>query len=307
MKFSVNVGLPFDQLDPAGEFVSMTAIREVSRAAEEAGFCGGSVTDHPAPSHNWLENGGHHAQDPFALLGMVAAATDNLRLQTGILVLPYRNPFITARAVATLDVFSGGRVTLGVGAGYMKKEYAALGVNFDTRNDLMDEFILAMKAAWTGDEFSFVGRDYNASGIRINPAPTQRPHPPLLIGGNAKRAIRRAVDLGDGWYPFLSPAMVTKTARTVNLSDEEDLRRSLDYFEDYLASSARATRPIVVCSGLYSVQQGWSAQHALDRIGEFRELGFSGGDLGIVASSRSEWCDQARKFGEEVLSKLDKI
>ncbi|HEX7856859.1 MAG TPA: LLM class F420-dependent oxidoreductase [Sphingobium sp.] len=304
MSFIVNVGLPFDQLDPVGEFVSMAAIREISRVAEEAGFCGGSVTDHPAPSNNWLENGGHHAQDPFALLGMVAAATDKLRLQTGILVLPYRNPFITARAVATLDVFSGGRVTLGVGAGYMKKEYAALGVDFETRNGLMDEFILAMKAAWTGDEFSFVGGGYNANGIRINPAPMQRPHPPLFIGGNAKRAIRRAVDLGDAWYPFLSAETVTKTARTVNLSGEDELRRSLDYFHDYAAASDRAKPPIVVCSGLFSIQPGWSTQEAQDRIGKYRELGFAGGDVGIVATQRSEWCDQARKFGEEVLSKL---
>lgn len=305
MRFTVNVGLPFDQLDHEGEFVSMAAIREISRAAEEAGFCGGSVTDHPAPSNNWLENGGHHAQDPFALLGMVAAATDRLRLQTGILVLPYRNPFITARAVATLDVFSGGRVVLGVGAGYMKKEYAALGVDFEARNDLMDEFILAMKAAWTGDEFSFIGNGYNASGIRINPAPTQRPHPPLLIGGNAKRAIRRAVDLGDAWYPFLSPGVVTKTARTVNLSDEADLRLSLDYFHEYAANSGRTKPPTVVCSGLYSIRQGWSAQEALDTIGQYRELGFSGGDISVVAATRSEWCDKAREFGEEVLARLD--
>jgi alkanesulfonate monooxygenase SsuD/methylene tetrahydromethanopterin reductase-like flavin-dependent oxidoreductase (luciferase family) len=100
------------------------------------------------------------------MLSFVAAATRKLRLHTGILVLPYRNPFITARAIATLDVFSGGRVTVGVGAGYLKGEYRALGVDFDRRNELMDEYIRAIKAAWTSDEFTFEGSGYQALGNR---------------------------------------------------------------------------------------------------------------------------------------------
>ena len=131
------------------------------------------------------------------MLSLVAAHTTTLRLQTGILVLPYRNPFTVARAVATLDVFSGGRVSLGVGAGYLKGEYKALGVDFERRNEIMDEYLKALKAAWTGDDFDFEGENYSARGNRIRPAPLQRPHPPLLIGGNARRAIRRAVELGD--------------------------------------------------------------------------------------------------------------
>ena len=117
------------------------------------------------------------------MLSLVAAVTSTLRLQTGILVLPYRNPFIVARAAATLDVFSGGRLALGLGAGYLKGEYHAVGADFFRRNEIMDEYMVAMKAAWAGEEFNFEGSDYSARGNRMRPRPIQQPHPPLLVGG----------------------------------------------------------------------------------------------------------------------------
>ena len=102
--------------------------------------------------------------------------TTKLRVQSNIIVLPYRNPFITARAVSSLDAFSNGRVVLGLGAGYLKPEYKALGVDFDSRNDLMDEYMRAMKLAWTGEDFSFEGTGYTAVGNRVDrvPLPLQR-------------------------------------------------------------------------------------------------------------------------------------
>src|SRR5919205_269382 len=102
----INVTLPFDQLDPPREFLTPEAVVEVAQTAEKLGFAGGNVTDHPCPSARWLDAGGHYAQDPFVMLSLVAAHTTRLRVQTNILVLPYRNPFITARAVSSLDAFS---------------------------------------------------------------------------------------------------------------------------------------------------------------------------------------------------------
>lgn len=104
------------------------------------------------------------------MLALLPAHITNLRLQTGILVLPYRNPFIVARDITTLDAFSGGRVTLSVGAGYLKGEYHALGVDFEKRNELMDEYLRAIRAATTGEEFAFDGTGYQAFGNRIVPA-----------------------------------------------------------------------------------------------------------------------------------------
>lgn len=305
MAFTLSITFPFDHIEHGEEFVSMAAVHEIARAAEDAGFWSGTVTDHPVPSYRWLDNGGHYAQDPFVMLSLVGAVTGRLRLQTNIVVLPYRNPFITARAVSSLDVFTNGRVVLGLGAGYLKPEYKALGVDFDRRNDLMDEYMQAMKLAWTGEDFSFEGTGYTAVGNRVRPTPVQKPHPPLLVGGNSKRALRRTVELGDAWHPFIVPKMVTDTARTVNISSDEDIIEAMDYMKAHSEKVGRAVPPKVIASATYTIKPGWSAQEALDQYGRLREIGVSGSGASIMADSRAEWCDQARKFGEEVVAKLD--
>src|SRR5262245_9205805 len=136
MRFSI--GLPTDHVDRAAEFVTGDAVMECARAAEAAGFDSCFVTDHPAPDAKWLAAGGHHALDPFVALSFAAAATTRIRVQTHILVLPYRNPLLTAKSVLSLDVLSQGRVILGVAAGYLKAEFFALGADFDERNALTD-------------------------------------------------------------------------------------------------------------------------------------------------------------------------
>jgi probable F420-dependent oxidoreductase len=305
MAFPVSVSLPFDHIDHPEEFISMDAVREICQTAEKVGFSSGCVTDHPVPGSRWLDNGGHYAQDPFVMLSLIAAVTTKLRLQTNILVLPYRNPFITARAVSTLDVFSNGRVVLGMGAGYLKAEYKALGVDFDARNDLMDEYLRAMKLAWTGEDFAFEGGNYSAPGNRMRPVPVQTPHPPLLIGGNSKRAIRRAVELGDAWHPFFAPAAVTATARTADLSEEDDIAAAITYMNDHSAKVGRAAPPKIILSSIASATTGFNAQEILDKIGEYRAFGIDGLGLSVVANSRAEWCDLAHRLGEEVLAKID--
>lgn len=304
MTFTVSLTFPFDHIHLPEEFVTMSAVQDCARAADEAGFWSGTVTDHPIPGYRWLDSGGHYAQDPFVMLSMVAAVTTRLKLQTNILVLPYRNPFITARAVSSLDVFSGGRFVFGLGAGYLKPEYKALGVEFDTRNEIMDEYIRAMKLAWTGEDFSFEGTGYTAVGNRLRPKPVSDPHPPLLIGGNSKRALRRAVDLGDAWHPFFVPKMVTDTARTANISTDEDILEAIGYMADYAAKVGRPTPPVIT-SATFTIRPGFDAQEAVDHYGHLRTLGVAGSGASIVTDVRSEWCDLARQFGEQVLAKLD--
>lgn len=305
MAFPLSVTLPFDHVHLPDEFMTMEAVHECARTAEEAGFHAGCVTDHPIPSYRWLDNGGHYAQDPFVMLSMVAAVTTKLRVQTNIIVLPYRNPFITARAVSSLDHFSKGRVLLGMGAGYLKPEYKALGVDFDSRNDLMDEYIRAMKLAWTGEDFSFEGTGYTAVGNRMLPTPAQKPHPPLLIGGNSKRALRRTVELGDAWHPFIVPKMVTDTARTANISGDEDILEAIAYMKAHCEKVGREVPPQVICSSTFQVKRGFNAQEALDDYGRLRDLGIDASGAGVYAETRSEWCDLVRRFGEEVIAKLD--
>jgi probable F420-dependent oxidoreductase len=305
MTFTLSVTLPFDHIQHGDEFISMAAVHDCAKAAEAAGFYSGTVTDHPVPSYRWLDNGGHYAQDPFVMLSMVAAVTTKLKLQTNIVVLPYRNPFITARAVSSLDAFSNGRVLLGLGAGYLKPEYKALGVDFDSRNDLMDEYMRAMKLAWTGEDFSFEGTGYTAVGNRVLPTPVQKPHPPLLVGGNSKRALRRTVELGDAWHPFIVPKMVTDTARTANISGDDDIIAAIDYMAEHCEKVGRKVPPPVIASSTFSMTPGWSAQEAIDSYAHLKSIGVAASGTSVQATTRSEWCDQAQKFGEEVISKID--
>lgn len=303
----INVTLPFDQIHDPAEFLRPEAVTQIGASMERAGFSGCNVTDHPCPSGRWLDAGGHHAQDPFVMLSLVAAATRTVRLQTGILVLPYRNPFITARAVATLDVFSGGRVTLGIGAGYLKAEYFALGVDFERRNEIVDEYIGALKAAWTANEFSYKGTGYEARGSRILPRPLQQPHPPLLIGGNSHRAIRRAVEMGDAWNPFFTPPGLSTTSRTAPMADDNDLATGMRYMREHCEKVGREQGPEVMLGGLSSVGKQLNPEALLERLGKLRELGVAGAAVHIQASTRTEWCDHAERFGVDVLARLPKV
>ena len=132
----------------------------------------------------------------------MAGATERLRLVTSVLVLPYRNPVLTAKMVASLDVLSGGRVTLGVGVGWLKEEFEALdSPDFERRGAVTDEWIAIFKQLWTQSPASFTGQFYNYADIRCEPFPLQKPHPPIWVGGHSRAALRRTARHGDGWHP----------------------------------------------------------------------------------------------------------
>lgn len=217
------------------ELVSGEGIAAVAAAAEAAGIRGFGFTDHPAPSQRWLEAGGHDAVDPFVAMSFAAAHTTTLRLIPNIVVLPYRNPFLVAKAGATLDLLSGGRFILAVGVGYLRREFAALGVDYEQRAELFDEALEVIRAIWTTDDLSFEGKNFNARGITAHPRPVSDPHPPIWIGGNTGAARRRVARNGDGWCPFAAPAALARTAGTAALDSLErlaggvtDLRRRID-------------------------------------------------------------------------------
>ena len=155
MKFTITHPMHRHPYNP--ELVSGEGIAEVAAAAEAAGIHGFGFTDHPAPSQRWLEAGGHDALDPFVAMGYAAARTTTLRLIPNIVVLPYRNPFVVAKSGATLDLLSGGRFTLAVGVGYLKREFAALGVDFEERAALFDEALDVIRAIWTTDDVDLRG------------------------------------------------------------------------------------------------------------------------------------------------------
>jgi probable F420-dependent oxidoreductase len=210
------------------ELVDGAGVAAVAVAAERAGFSGFGFTDHPAPTQKWLENGGHDSLDPFVAMGFAAAHTTTLRLIPHVVVLPYRNPFVVAKAGATLDMLSGGRFTLAIGVGYLKREFAALGVDFDERGQLLEEALEVIRAVWTTDDMSFEGRHFTAKGITAHPRPLTDPHPPIWIGGNTGAARRRVAEFAAGWCPFRAPAMLAQTARTAVMESLDDLKAGIE-------------------------------------------------------------------------------
>jgi probable F420-dependent oxidoreductase len=307
----VSLGLPTHRVELFDEFCTGPAIGEMAAAAEAAGFDAVFVTDHPAPGDQWLEHGGHHTLDPFVALSFAAAATTTLRLHTNLLVLAYRNPFLSAKAVASLDAASGGRMILGVGAGYLETEFAALGVDFDERNDLADEAIVTMKSIWTGQSVASSGRHFDAPGNTTLPRPAQRPGPPIWVGGNSRRAIRRAVELCDGWSPMPNPAKFSKRRHTPALESVDDLRSGVEYAQAHAAAMGRdlsgfevAFMPLAL--DMFSTELPTAA--AVERSArELQDAGVTYLVTGVPGDTRAEVVANIERYGADVLPAVDAV
>ena len=183
-------------------------------AAEEAGFESLWAGEHVVLPDPQVPPSPMAPQDPALdpLIGLTyaAAATSTIRLATGIVILPQRNPVVLAKQIASLDVLSGGRFTLGVGVGYLEPEFRAIGANFEERGAVTDEFLDAMQRLWYDEQPQHHGRFADFAGIDAHPRPVQSPIP-LVIGGHTPAAYRRAVGRGHGWYGF---ALTPETAAT---------------------------------------------------------------------------------------------
>lgn len=298
MRFTVQ--LPTDNVAAPDEFCTGDAIGEMAQAAEAAGFDACFVTDHPIPAARWMEGGGHHTLDPFVALSFAAAATSRIRLQTHVLVLPYRNPFLTAKAAATLDVASGGRLILGVATGYLKGEFAALGVDFEERNELTDEALDAMQRVWSGEPFTLDGRRFAAGGNVALPRPLQKPRPPLWVGGNSKRAIRRAVESADGWLPFPTPASLSRHVRTAAIESLDDLAARLAYAREHAAAVGR-TEPLDVCFVPFGFEIFARREPSPERLAAHVEaldrLGVTWLAITVPCETRSEYLEKVSSLG----------
>ena len=185
-------------------------IDELARALEERGFESLFVTEHthiPASRRTPWPGGGElpkeyaHTLDPFIGLMAAAAATSRLRVGTGICLVIEHDPIVLAKVVASLDLLSNGRVLFGVGAGWNAEEMEHHGTAFPTRFRVMRERVQAMKAIWTQDEAEFHGEFVDFDRIWSYPKPVQRPHPPVLLGGEGRHTLRRVVEFCDGWFP----------------------------------------------------------------------------------------------------------
>ncbi len=285
------------------ELTTKTALTRFCQVAEAAGFAGIGFTDHPAPSDRWLKAGGHDALDPFTALSFCAAVSDRLRLIPNIVVLPYRNPFVVAKAAATLDALSDGRFTLAVATGYMRGEYQALGVDFEQRNALFDEAIEVIRGVWSEDQYAHQGITFTARGQTANPKP--KTHPPIWIGGNSTLSRQRVARYGDGWSPFPAPRILATTAKTRPLESVDDLRPMLQELWQFLDEAGRDPAGIDVSFGTNAGGDPggdtFNPDAHLAAVGELAALGVTWSGVGVPGDSLAHALETLERFGASVI------
>lgn len=217
--FGINFGVAGD----------VNAMIHIAKAAEAAGLESVWTGEHvvlpdprvaPSPSDPQTP-----FLDPAVALSHIAAHTSRLRLGTGVIILPQRNPLVLAKELASVDVVSQGRLIFGLGAGYLEPEFRALGAPFEDRGAVTDEAIEAIKALWTMEKPAYKGRFFSFEGINAQPRPVQKPYPPIVVGGMSRSGAKRAARYGNGWYGFLT--------------DPESAAQSREWIRDYIAGGVR--------------------------------------------------------------------
>lgn len=301
MKFTM--AIPLGDITP-GEYQTPEAINAMSVALENAGLDACYVTDHPAPNAEWLQQGmGHDALDPFSAFAFVAAATKRLRMHTNIVVMAYRNPFLTAKSSATLQLLSGGRLILGLGAGYQKSEFEALGVDFHKRGKLFDEALEVIRMAWAGGPVSYQGMHFTAKGNEPRPIPD--PAPPIWIGGGSDKAVERAARFGDGWSPFFAAPSMSKLNRDTGIHTVEQLGEKIAMLQDLRAKAGR-DGPFDIAIGAKArlrYQQAGGADEYLEAVSVLAEVGVTWAMAEPPHSSCQAYIENVQWFGEEVVAK----
>lgn len=196
-----------------GKAIDVRKIIENAQYAEKLGFDSVWVTDHIIVPHSMDLIYRDNMLEPVALLSHLAGLVPRIKLGTSVLILPYRNPVVLAKMLATIDQLSGGRVIVGVGGGWMTEEFAALSTSYSERGKVSDECLRIMRALWTRENVSFHGQYTSFSDMQVSPLPA-RQHLPIWVGGVSARARRRAAELGDGWHATsLTPEAVAEGVR----------------------------------------------------------------------------------------------
>jgi|TARA_B100000809_G_scaffold220910_1_gene228886 probable F420-dependent oxidoreductase len=242
--------------------------------------------------------------DPLATLNFLAGCTQKIRLGTHVLILPYRNPVVTAKMLSTLDVLSGGRVILGAGVGWMEEEFQALGLDtYAQRGAVTDEYIQLFKELWTKDEPEFQGEHYQLSGMGFMPKPVQKPHPPIWIGGHTNPAIRRAAEYGDGWMPIgLRPPAIL---------EPEELAEKIARLRRLTVRAGRPEDAVSLCfstgvtfddspGATRRMMSGRAEQIATD-LRQYQDLGVRNFILGFPGDSVAALDEAMEQFSKQVM------
>ncbi len=299
-----------------GDMASPENLRTLAQRAESLGFDSVWVSDHiilPRKVDSFYPYAADGVAtfrpdedyyDPLATLNFLAGCTQKIRLGTHVLILPYRNPVVTAKMLSTLDVLSGGRVILGAGVGWMEEEFQALGLDtYAQRGAVTDEYIQLFKELWTKDEPEFQGEHYQLSGMGFMPKPVQKPHPPIWIGGHTNPAIRRAAEYGDGWMPIgLRPPAIL---------EPEELAEKIARLRRLTVRAGRPEDAVSLCfstgvtfddspGATRRMMSGRAEQIATD-LRQYQDLGVRNFILGFPGDSVAALNEAMEQFSKQVM------
>ncbi len=280
-------------------FSDPDVLAEIACAIDATGLDACAVMDHPFPLLEHPEAGGQ-ALDIFALAGYLAAATSRLIVHLNVIVMGYRNPFLVARAVSTLDHLAKGRLMVGIGAGYMKAEFDALGADFSQRGELVDEGVVALKTAWSGEPVTLEAALWSVRGNSMMPPPLTAPHPKLFRGGNSKKAIESAVRHFDGWNPFEAPRGLASEANTAPIASLEDLRQRITFLRE---TEERLERPNPLELSLNRPDPRWllpSRDAVVAELEQLAELGIDWIVTYLPGSTKAEVVERVHSLAETV-------
>ncbi len=303
MRFAIQHGIGDPRWTPA--ILSPAETVRWAQTAERVGFSALSFTDHPAPSARWVESGGEGVADLFTSLGFCAAVTTSIRLLSFVLLPNARNPFLTAHQVATLDHLSAGRVTLGLGTGYLKSELVAMGGDPTDRRARFEEAMAVCKQVWAGVDVTVEARGYSARGVRSLPAAYQRPHPPLWVHANTTWATEWVVREGQGWIGMIVGPDRTPMLRTVPIADIEAFgRRAADARARCEAVGRDPSSLEIISVGLWpmlDIRTGLHAEQMRDDIGRLAALGTDWMACLTCGDDPDATIDTVEWFGAEII------
>jgi probable F420-dependent oxidoreductase len=291
----------------SGPLATPETMARIAREGEALGYDYVTLTDHivlpavKAPGYPYSETGEFfgegpaHRHEQLTAIAFIAARTSRLKLVTAVLVVPYRPAVLAAKMLATIDVLSGGRLVVGIGAGWLEAEFDAVAVTpFAERGAVTDEYLAVFRELWTKESPRWEGRHVQFADILFAPKPVQKPHPPIWVGGESPPALRRAARFGDAWYPIGSNNAHLLDTLPRYRAGVARLRR--------LTAEAGALAPIA-SDGERRLFSGSDADIALD-LETLRELGVAAVDIDIERPDADAAITELRRFREAVLTRL---
>jgi probable F420-dependent oxidoreductase len=274
----------------------------MAKRAEELGYDMISVPEHFIIPNSHVELSGAFYFDATTAQAHLAGATSKIRLNSSVTILPMHNPVVLAKALATADWFSGGRITVTLGVGWDEEEFKLVGIPFRERGRMMDEYIPAMIELWTKDDPCFAGKYVSFKDAKFEPKPVQKPHVQIWMGGEADAALKRAARYAEGWWPYLSKPE-DFPARIDFIKSQPTFRGQPFDVMWSLGQSRVGDRHVVVDDP--NAQGGMEAQRIIDEIGRFKRCGVTMTSIAIPpVSSVAAYMDYAQWVVEEIKPKV---